>query len=436
MSFQQIALRINSIVFLSSSLADEESDNSNTDVYHDPDLEFREIFEEAYMDPNSVWDRGKISNQPTRVVPDDTTYLRRLESTVTNLESFLESLPHQDASLSSHNTRSLILSLHSQPLDDTLSDVDLEKFESTLKPRNEAQLGSISSAIVDRADTASLSDFHNVRDVLLNIQERLECFLRGSQQNMNDVENPSNLEGNITDLKRELERYVHVINEKKENELRKFSENMVKNDNIVQMKKAFLRKEKLKTNVYETLSSNPRYALANQASLAPTIKSVSDIVQFNDGFTMRSRYENCCSDFSSVEYYSMLINEERSEKLLNDAPMPRYHEREKISLIFRDPENVIKQWQNYQLHTIRIKPKKEKTFKLKWKKSPKFKPQDVWGFTLDSYQNRNLQERLDEERRLRLVCRMFFYFFSIVAFVLIVMIVQSVFTLKRNGNLD
>lgn len=386
------------------------------------------------MDPNSVWDRGKISNQPPRATPDDTTYLRRLETTVTNLESFLESLPHQDTSLTSQNTRSLILSLHSQPVDDTLSDVDLDKFDTTKKPNGEVHLDSISSAIVDRADTASLSDFHNVRDVLLNIQERLESFLKGSQQNVNDVENPSNLAGNITDLKRELERYVRVINEKKENELRKFSENMVKNDNIVQMKKAFMRKEKLKTNVYETLSSNVRYAQANQASLPHTIKSVSDIVQFNDGFTMRSRYEN--SDFSSVEYYSMLINEERSEKLLNDAPMPRYHERERISLIFRDPENVIKQWQNYQLHTIQIKPKKEKTFKLKWKKSPKFKPQDVWGFTLDSYQNRNLRERLEEERRLRLVCRMFFYVFSIVAFVLIVMIVQSVFTIKRSGNLD
>jgi hypothetical protein len=420
-------------------LANEDSDSSNTDLYHDPDLEFKEIFEEAYMDPNSVWDRGKISNRPPpRAIPDDTAYLRRLETTVTNIESFLESLPNQDTSLSSHNTHSLILSLHSnsQQQDDTLSDVDLDKFDTTKKPKSEVHLESISSAIADRADTASLSDFHNVRDVLLNIQERLECFLRGSQQNVNDVESPTNLEGNITDLKRELERYVHVINEKKENELRKFSENMVKNDNIVQMKKAFMRKEKLKTNVYETLSSMPRYALANQASLPPSIKSVSDIVQMNDGFTMRSRYENCSSDFSSVEYYSMIINEERSEKLLNDAPQPRYHEREKISLIFRDPENVIKQWQNYQLQTIHIKPKKEKTFKLKWKKSPKFKPQDVWGFTLDSYQNRNLQEKLAEERRLRSICRIFFYFFSIVAFVLIVMIVQSVFTLKRSGNLD
>jgi hypothetical protein len=202
-------------------LANDGSDSSNTDLYHDPDMEFQEILEGYDMETNSVWDRGKITNQPPRASPDDTTYLRRLETTVTNLENLL---PNQDASLSSHNTRSLILSLHA--LDDTLSDVDLEKFDTSRKPRNEVVLDSISSAIADRAETASLSDFHNVRDVLLNIQERLETFLKGSQQNISDVENPSNLEGNITNLKRELERYVSVINEKKENELRKFSENI------------------------------------------------------------------------------------------------------------------------------------------------------------------------------------------------------------------
>lgn len=427
---------------MNQRLADGNSDSSNTDLYHDPDLEFREILEENYMDPNSVWDRGKITNQPARATPDDTTYLRRLESTVTNLESFLESLPNQDASLSSHNTRSLILSLHApnQIFDDTLSDVDLDKFDTCRKPKSEVNLESISSAIADRAETASLSDFHNVRDVLMNIQERLECFLKGSQQSVNDVENPTNLEGNITDLKRELERYVDVINEKKENELRKFSENMVKNDSIVQMKKAFMRKEKFKNNIYETLTSNQfRYAIANNASMPPSIKYYSDRVHISDGFTMRNCYNDndyCSSDFSSVEYYSMLINEEKSEKLLNDAPLPRYHEREKISLIFRDPENVIKQWQNFQLQTIQLKSKKKKPFRLKWKKEPKFRPHDVWGFTLDSMQNRNLQEKLEKERRLRLVCRRFFYFISIVTFVLIVFIVQSVFTLKRSGNLD
>lgn len=420
-------------------MVNDDSDSSNTDLYHDPDLEFREILEENYMDPNSVWDRGKITNQPTRATPDDTTYLRRLETTVTNLESFLESLPNHDASLSSHNTRSLILSLHAPQLDDTLSDVDLDKFDTSKKPKGQNNLESIESAIADRAETASLSDFHNVRDVLMNIQERLESFL-ANQQSSNDVENPTNLEGNITDLKRELERYVHVINEKKENELRKFSENMVKNDSIVQMKKAFMRKEKFKNNIYETLTSNSfRYAIANSASLPPSIKYYQDRVHINDGFTMRNCYndsDHCSSDFSSVEYYSMVINEEKSEKLLNDAPLPRYHERERISLIFRDPENVIKQWQNFQLQTIHIKPKKRKSFRFKWKREPKFRPHDVWGFTLDSYQNKNLQEKLEKERRLRLVCRRFFYFFSIVTFVLVVFIVQSVFTLKRSGNLD
>jgi hypothetical protein len=207
-------------------------------------------------------------------------------------------------------------------------------------------------------------------------------------------------------LKGELERYVKILNEKKENELRKFSENMINQSNILQMKKAFLRKEKLQTNIYETLTPHyAKYALANLESLPSTLE-YKDRRHSQGGFTMRNCYDNdyvfqTYSDFSSVEYYTMMINEEKSERLLNDAPQPRYHDREKISLIFRDPENVIKQWQNYQLKTIQIKPKKEKSLKLKWKRGFKSKPHDVWGFTLDYRQNRILQLKLERERRIR-----------------------------------
>jgi hypothetical protein len=207
-------------------------------------------------------------------------------------------------------------------------------------------------------------------------------------------------------LKGELERYVNILNEKKENELRKFSENMINQSNILQMKKAFLRKEKLQTNIYETLTPKyVKYAIANQESL-PTTLDYKDRRRSQGGFTMRNCYDNdyvfeAYSDFSSVEYYEMMINEEKNEKLLNDgAPQPRYHD-QKISLIFRDPESVIKQWQNYQLKTIHIKPKKRKSLKLKWKRAFKPKPHDVWGFTLDYHQNRVLQLKLARERRIR-----------------------------------
>lgn len=366
------------------------------------------------MDPNSVWDRGKITNQPS-AIPDDIKSLRRLENTVTNLEMCLESLPNQEpsslTSQISQISRCLTVRFPSPPPDDTLSDVDLERFNTT---RNDGShvVDFEDGAIGDTADTASLSNFHNVRDVLMSIRGRLESYLRGTHETSTDAENASNtnLEGNIADLKRELERYVNIINEKNENELRKFSENMTKQSNILQMKKAFKRKEKLKTNIYETVASrNLKYAIPDE-SLTNSLRYYRDggQTQAADNFTMRNCYADdyafqTYSDFSSVEYYTMLINEERGEHLLNDAPpRPRYHDREKISLIFRDSQNIIKEWQNFQLKTIQIKPKKAKSLKLKWKKSMKVKTLDAWGgFTLDSHQNDMLQLKLEKERRIR-----------------------------------
>ncbi|CRK99637.1 CLUMA_CG012948, isoform A [Clunio marinus] len=410
------------------AISNGDDTNISIGIYSDADSESID-----YINPNLVWDRGKLSNQVSTSYEDDLVCLRRLESTVTNLECFLESLPNQETSLTS-NRRSMSLICPSPPLDDTLSDVDLDKFDINKVPIRE----SISSAI-DRAETTSLSDFHNVKDVLMKIKGRLDSYLRVSN-NSSDSENANkaNLEGNIAELKRELERYVQIINEKKENELRKFSENMINQSNIIQMKNAFSRKEKLQTNIYETLAT--KYAITESRS------NSSDSTQFypkervhvKGGFTMRNCYDNdymysAFSDTSSVEYYTMLINEDKSENLLDDAPLPRYHhERDNISLIFRDPENIIKQWQHFQRKTINIKYKTPKSLKLKWKKRYKSKPHDIWGFTLDYHQNKTLQLKLEKERRLRFICRIFFYFFSIICFVLIVLIVQSLFTFEKS----
>ena len=341
------------------------------------------------MDLNSFIDQEGLRGIKS-YTPDDLRCLRRLENTVTHLESFLE-FPDQRPSLLSNFTRSSQIRYPSPVYDDTLSDVDLDKFDEG-SVKNDSQ-----DNIIDATDTALLSDLPNVRDVLLNIKERLDSYLKLNEETTqgNAIINKSNLEKNIADLKSELERYVHFINEKKENELRKFSENMTNQSNILQIKKAFSRKEKLNTHVYETLSpSHMQYALAYD-SLPITKERV-------DGFTMRNCYDNnyifeTYSDFSPVEYYTMIINEENGEKLLDEAPPPpRYcNDRNGISFIFRDPEKIIKQWQNYQLKTLQ----KGKSFKFKWNKRQK--PENTWGFTLDYHQNRVLQERLEKERRIR-----------------------------------
>lgn len=355
---------------------------------------------------------------------------------------------------------------------DTLSDFDLEKFNSSLgRPNNNT--GSDSGKVVninvddderqrkiwggigamnkDRDDTTSLSEFHNVRDVLMTIRERLDALLVGSNEK-SDEENNQNtpkpngggaadksnlLELNISHLKHDLDRYVEILNEKKENELRKFSENMSNQQNIVQMKKAFKRKERVSKHIYETLTpATHRKRCELPACNGHNISGNSTHVM--DEFTMRRCFESdsCCdcSEFQSVEYYSMLINEDVGEKSLHGAPQAfNNREREKISLVnFRDPINVIRQWQDYQIKTVRgQKPKSSRArFKLRWQKELKRKP-PVYGFTLDHHQTKLLQQKLDKERRIRLVCRMVFYFFSIVCFVLIVVCVQSVFNFNK-----
>lgn len=124
-------------------------------------------------------------------------------------------------------------------------------------------------------------------------------------------------------------------------------------------------------------------------------------MRVRSGFTMRNCYDNDyvfgnISETSSVEFYTMLINEEKSEAL-NDAP--RFSSRERLSLIFRDPEDVIRQWQNYQLQSMRIKPK-HTLFRTKIK-SNSVDHEAIWGFTLSSHQNQTLQTKLLKEQQHR-----------------------------------
>jgi hypothetical protein len=329
--------------------------------YSDPETEFHEIVEEAYVDPNLVWDRGKISNQ-SNGVGNETEYLRHLENSMINFESFLDSDGNSKFVKSQNSIQGLVTS--SSPINDTLSDVDLENFE-----KSEPTGINTNLTTNDVSGGAIFSDFHNISEVVWSIRERLESYLTVNQDESADLENNksgSKLKESINMFALELERYVNLLNERKESELKKFSENMINQSRVVLMKKAFLRKEKLLTNIYETLSSN--YAIPTSESV-PDTHHFKDHVRIQGGFTMRNCYGNdynfeTYSDFSSVGYYKMLFNEEKYDNLLNDPPpqQPRKFDDEKISLIFHDPQNVIKQWQNYQFKTNKKKKKKRENF--------------------------------------------------------------------------
>lgn len=400
--------------------------------------------------------------------------LRALENTLSNLESYLDMNPNESSLVTSMNSSCNITNCPSDG-GDTLSDFDLEKFNSSSgKPINDGskavnlpgvvdehqrKVWGVGRAIIqeDENDTTSLSEFHNVRDVLMNIRERLETLLKGNEKSDEENNGPNQkekrsrnrndgvssdkgnmLELNISHLKHDLDRYVEKLNEKKENELRKFSENMSNQQNIVQMKKAFKRKERISKHIYETLTPATTCKPCRKAFELPcntNNMSSANSTHVMDEFTMRRCFnetDSCCdcSEMQSVEYYSMLINEDVGEKSLHGAPHS-FHNREKISLVnFRDPINVIRQWQDYQIKTIRGQKSSKARFKLRWQREVKRKP-PVYGFTLDYHQTKLLQQKLDKERRIRLVCRMIFYFFSIVCFVLVVVIVQSVFNFNK-----
>lgn len=348
-----------------------------------------------YSDFNAAYEIPR-NLDPGRTHAIRTPSLRRLEATVTNIESFMEPIP-VERSLSKSQHLSLVCP---SIIDDTLSDVDLENFDPDKKIPNESRLTS-SSVVGEKTETVSLSNFHNVGDALLYFSNRLESYLKTNLEENADGCNRNCLKENISDLKRELERYVDIINEKKENELRKFSENMSRHSKILHLKNAFSRQEKLKTNIYETLrSSHFKYAIADNESLRSSFRYSREQEYSQDRFVIQGCFDDSSyySDCSSVECYTMLIKEERPDRLLNDAPHPRYYGREKISLIFRDPDNVVNQWKNFQT------PNKDRTMRSLWSKRYSLWPRDsesFCGFTLDSRKNEILELKLHEESRMR-----------------------------------
>jgi len=385
------------------------------------------------MQSNAVWDRGKEKQD-----------VKRLES---SLETYLEALPPTEnhTMISSKSHSSNILNAYLLNFENISND-DLESIDG--KSNNENQNATVTlsnnsnkpNAQIneDAISTSSLSNFHNIQYIEY-IHQKLEQYLKTCKEHHHQDDGPSTqLVSKIDELKMELEKYVDMINKRKESELRRFSENMSNHSNIVHMKNAFLKKEMYTSVVnYDNISYSQTDAVSYYSNDSITDYERCKSMNF-DGFFMKNCYDkysfNSNFDTNSVEYYSMLIAEETNDNLVNDAPIPppRHIEREKISLIYRNPDDqIIKQWQKYQLNTITIKPKKNRMVKIKMSKEKKRKNYDIWSFTLDYHKTRMLQMKLEKERKIRLICRMFFYFFGVACFVLVVIIVQSIFNVRK-----
>lgn len=186
--------------------------NDNSDWSDNSDVEFREIQDEEVSS-------DKITNNAKNIF-DDMRSLRRLKHSVSKLESCMGSYTLTCSQSPIFNVPCCLTTSN----DDTLSDVDLDKFERD----NDTERTQFCNRRIDGA--TSLSDFHNV-EVIHKIRIRLETFLKDNQENsvdqMTDSNNKHTLEENITALKMELESYLKAMDVKKEEELRQFSENMI-----------------------------------------------------------------------------------------------------------------------------------------------------------------------------------------------------------------
>lgn len=386
------------------------------------------------MQSNAVWDRGKEKQD-----------MKQLES---SLETYLETLPQRSDVNHMMSQSSNILNAYLLNFENISND-DLESIDGKSINENNYNaaiaLGNKSNkpnaqVNEDAISTSSLSNFHNIQYIEY-IHQKLEQYLKTCKEHHQDDGPSTQLVSKIDELKKELAKYVEMINQRKESELKRFSENMSKKTNIVHMKNAFLKKEMHTTgsNVgnYDNISFSQTDAVSYYSN-----DSISDYERCKsmnfDGFFMKNCYDkysfNSNFDTNSVEYYSMLIAEENNDNLVNDAPIPppRYNEREKISLIYRNPDDqIIEQWQKYQLNTITIKPKKNRMVKIKMNKEKRRNNYDIWSFTLDYHKTRMLQMKLEKERKIRLICRMFFYFFGVACFILVVIIVQSIFNVRK-----
>uniref|UniRef100_A0A336KP76 CSON013744 protein n=1 Tax=Culicoides sonorensis TaxID=179676 RepID=A0A336KP76_CULSO len=194
--------------------------------------------------PNSIVNRRKASlprdeTIPRPVWPGDTDD----SLTNINLDAFnMKSTP------STHSNESFNLIQLNTP--------KAEKRESTFTNADSGK--GTSEGTTDYMD---LIDYHQTRNILVNIRGKLDILLEQHRMNTQSVGNPfvsesishasgkscssvgveNDLEHNIISLKNDLENYLAVMTEKSEQELRQFSDTMSKDSRMQTVTKAFDR---------------------------------------------------------------------------------------------------------------------------------------------------------------------------------------------------
>lgn len=167
--------------------------------------------------------------------------------------------------------------------DDSLSNMNMEQFENDLikfSPSPRQSFGENGSSYLD------LIDYHQTRELLCNIQDKLEVLLE--QNRRTPTKNSTqDLEANIMRLKHDLENYLTVMQEKSENDLRQFSAGMTQDSRVRTVKKALSHRSKtcrLVDDCYEVMTEPSRRTSHASSSLhrTPSIEKGDFILTCNE----------------------------------------------------------------------------------------------------------------------------------------------------------
>lgn len=172
--------------------------------------------------------------------------LNKLNRSITNLEKVLPNDNEQKTPAAIISRRRISLPRDDTTIprpvwpqgeaDDSLSNMNMEQFENDLIKFSPSPRTSFEGSYLD------LIDYHQTREILCNIQDKLEALLE--QHRRTPTKNSSDLESNIIRLKHDLENYLSVMNEKSENELRQFSAGMSQDSRVQTVKKALSQRSK------------------------------------------------------------------------------------------------------------------------------------------------------------------------------------------------
>lgn len=169
--------------------------------------------------------------------------LDKLNRSMTNLEKTLPEVQPPGGNPVAHRRRISLprdASIIPKPVwpgesDDSLSNMNLEQFDKDLINFSPSPRKSFEGSCMD------LIDYHQTREILANIQDKLETLLQQHRRTPTTQGAATDLESNIMCLKNDLENYLLVMNEKSENELRQFSAGLTQDTKVQTVKKALDR---------------------------------------------------------------------------------------------------------------------------------------------------------------------------------------------------